>query len=148
MDWDGKPRTTFKRGDNPTVQVIGKGGIAIRKPMTVEMAKILFRQLGKHPEYVFTFVAQRTRNSLIRGKRQTYVAGKRYPITQAGWSSHWARIRLEAAKEAPHFWTLRAAEVSAHMTCVTPSGLSWPVRSEATLSSSRSVWDTPTSPRA
>jgi len=54
--------------------VIGKGGKARTIPMSQATFDQLFRLRGQHPEFVFTFVAQKTRKELGQ------VRGQRYPI--------------------------------------------------------------------
>jgi len=47
-------------------------------------------------DYVFTFTAARTVDKVIKGKRQCFVAGKRYPITKDGLRRVWDTICKEA----------------------------------------------------
>jgi integrase len=43
---------------------------------------------GHHPEYVFTYVAKRTRGKLVKGRR--------YPITKSGLNTRWRRVKKAA----------------------------------------------------
>lgn len=61
--------------------VLGKGEKFRTLPMTPELEKLLRAQLGNHPEFVFTYAAQRA------DKAKGLVRGKRYPITYAGLKS-------------------------------------------------------------
>ncbi|WP_455271246.1 tyrosine-type recombinase/integrase [Rhizobium herbae] len=63
---------------------IGKAGKNIWTPFTPSICKILEDCRGHHPEFVFTYVAQRT----TKGR----VAGKRYPLTLSGVVTHWKRV--------------------------------------------------------
>ncbi|WP_349434319.1 tyrosine-type recombinase/integrase [Pararhizobium sp. A13] len=64
------------------ITTAGKGDTRVWTPMPPSIREIL-ECLGRHPEFVFTFVARRTRE----GK----VAGKRYPIKYHGVQSQWRR---------------------------------------------------------
>ncbi|MDQ2084597.1 tyrosine-type recombinase/integrase [Xanthobacteraceae bacterium Astr-EGSB] len=76
--------------DNALVRVIAKG----KEPRTVPLSKaayaLLWAERGRHPEFVFTYVAARTQR---RGKPGERIRGERYPLTTAGISSnrkrHW-----------------------------------------------------------
>lgn len=83
--------------DNACVRLIGKGNRIRVIPLTREAYEILWRQRGHHPEWVFTFVAKRTRTEPKSGRR--YVRGQRYPITYWGLGSQkdrtWAKAGIE-----------------------------------------------------
>src|SRR5262249_19279004 len=66
----------------------GKGGRLVPKPITSTIRQILWPLQGHHPEFVFTFVATRTREGRIKGER--------YPITYNGLKSHWRYLRKQA----------------------------------------------------
>ena len=66
----------------------GKGDRRITIPITPTIRSILWPLRGQHPEFVFTYVAQRT-----RGKR---IKGQRYPMTKSGLNSRWRRMRTAA----------------------------------------------------
>jgi len=59
---------------------LGKGGKRITKPITSEIRDILWPLQGHHPEFVFTYVSQRTGE----GRR---------PLTYAGVQTEWRRLR-------------------------------------------------------
>ena len=54
-------------------------------PITSTIREILWPLRGDHPEAVFTYVAQRTRD----GREE----GERYPLTISGVSTEWRRLR-------------------------------------------------------
>ncbi len=58
--------------------VIGKGGKSRTIPMTQRSFEILRAQLGRHPEFVFTYAAKRT------DRRKKLIRTHRYPITNSG----------------------------------------------------------------
>jgi len=66
----------------------GKGGRDIMVPITDEVRAILWPLRGNHPECVFTYVAERTRDGKIKGQH--------YPITKSGLNTRWRRIRAAA----------------------------------------------------
>jgi integrase len=68
------------------IRVMAKGGIPRTLPLTREAYAILWACRGHHPQYVFTFVAQRTR-PCPKTKRK-FVKGSRYPITYYGIGSN------------------------------------------------------------
>lgn len=57
-------------------------------PITAALRKILESQRGNHPEFVFTFVAQRTRDGRKRGQR--------YPLTYNGAETAFRRTKDKA----------------------------------------------------
>ncbi len=61
----------------------GKGDTRVMTPITPSIGELLEACRGHHPVFVFTFVAQRT--------RQGRIAGKRYPITYHGVKTQWRR---------------------------------------------------------
>ena len=56
----------------------------------MELYEILQAQQGYHPEFVFTFVARRSKTDRRTGK--VYKSGKRYPITYWGLGSWFSRF--------------------------------------------------------
>jgi len=69
---------------------LGKGGRRLTFPITDSVREILFPLQGHHPEFVFTYVSERTR----KGDNRT--AGQRYPMTLAGVKTRWRRMRAKA----------------------------------------------------
>jgi integrase len=67
---------------------LGKGGRRITFPITATIKAILWPLQGHHPDYVFTFVAQRTKGRTIKGER--------YPMTISGVKTRWRRLRKAA----------------------------------------------------
>lgn len=66
----------------------GKGDTRVMTPITPSISELLEACRGHHPEFVFTFVAQRT--------NQGRIAGKRYPITYHGVKTQWRRDILRS----------------------------------------------------
>jgi hypothetical protein len=62
---------------------MGKGGRKIVVRITPLIRSILWPLQGQHPEFVFTYVAQRTR------KEKGLIKGQRYPITYNGLKTEW-----------------------------------------------------------
>ena len=61
----------------------GKGDRDVWTPLTVSIRRILESCRGNHPEFVFTFIAERTRNGRIKGQR--------YPLTYHGTMTQFRR---------------------------------------------------------
>jgi integrase len=72
------------------VTKLGKGDERVTFPITPTIREILFPLQGHHPEFVFTYVSERTR------KGEHHIRGQRYPMTLAGLKSRWRRMRAEA----------------------------------------------------
>jgi integrase len=66
----------------------GKGGKLVTVPITETIREILWPLRGHHPEHVFTYVAQRTRDGRVRGER--------HPLTYHGVKIAWRRLRKRA----------------------------------------------------
>ncbi len=75
---------------------IGKGGKHVMTPITAAVREILWPLQGHHPEFVFTYVARRTTDKTIRGRRYVFVKGERYPLTISGTKTRWRRTRERA----------------------------------------------------
>jgi integrase len=73
----------------------GKGGRLVTGPITSNIRSILWPLLGHHREFVFTYVATRTREGRIRGNR--------YPLTYSGVKSMWRRLRARAGPGVEDF---------------------------------------------
>lgn len=93
--------------DAGTITVMGKGSRLVTTFITPAVAALLEPLKGHHPEYVFTFVAQKTRKNQIRGKRYTQVKGERRPITYEGGKSEWQRLTAAAGVTNFRFHDLR-----------------------------------------
>jgi integrase len=74
--------------DAGQIQKPGKGKRRVTIPITPVIREILWPLRGQHPEFVFTYVAVRTRAKLVRGDR--------YPITYNGLKTVWRRLRAAA----------------------------------------------------
>jgi integrase len=73
---------------NKTIARIGKGGKVLITKINDELRSILWPLVGHHPTRVFTYIAQKTRDGRV--------AGKRYPITLSGFKTQWRRKRAMA----------------------------------------------------
>jgi integrase len=74
--------------------LFGKGKKERTLPMSPEVRELLKRQLGNHPDIVFTFASAYTRRNPKTGVKQ--VRGHRYPLTMEGYSSKVERAIAEA----------------------------------------------------
>jgi integrase len=70
------------------IKTTGKGGKDVTTPITDGVRAILWPLRGQHGEFVFTYVAQRTRQGRIKGQR--------YRLTVEGVKSYWKRLRKSA----------------------------------------------------
>lgn len=77
VDWDARQ-----------IQKKGKGGRRVTTPITPVIREILWPLRGHHPEFVFTYIAAKTRGDRVRGQRQ--------PITYSGLKTTWRRLRAAA----------------------------------------------------
>jgi integrase len=82
----------------------GKGGKIVTTPITPTVRAILEPLKGHHPEYVFTYVAQRRHNPRT-GER--LVKGQRYPITYSGAKSAWKTMRTRSGITGFRFHDVR-----------------------------------------
>jgi integrase len=82
-----------------TITTVGKGGRTVATPITSAVAAILEPLKGHHDEFVFTYVAKRTRGGQVRGNR--------YPITYEGSKTEWQRLRTRAGLQDFRFHDLR-----------------------------------------
>jgi integrase len=78
------------------IERAGKGGKTARVPITDTIREILWPLRGQHDRLVFTFVAERTIDKVIKGKRHQFVKGERYPMTRDGIRRVWNDIRKRA----------------------------------------------------
>ena len=74
----------------------GKGDKLVRVPITDTIREIIWPLRGQHHQYVFTFVAERTIDKVIRGKSHRYIKGERYPMTKDGIRRVWNDVRAHA----------------------------------------------------
>ena len=93
--------------DTGWIERPGKCKRPVRIRITDSVRAIRGHLRGHHPEFVFTYVAQRTTDKVIRGTRYTFVAGRRYPITKSGLSTRWRRIKNTANPDDFRFHDFR-----------------------------------------
>jgi integrase len=84
--------------DNAVVRLVAKGDEPRIVPLSTRAYAILWAERKRHPEWVFTFVAKRTRKCPKTG--QMYIKGQRYPITYWGLSTHRRRTFVKAGVNA------------------------------------------------
>jgi integrase len=72
-------------------------------PITESIRDILWPLRGHHPDAVFTYVAVRNIDKIIKGKRYRFVAGERYPVTYSGVATAWQRLRKRAGVQGFRF---------------------------------------------
>jgi len=83
--------------DAGVIRIISKGGVPRTLPLSRDAYAILWVQRGHHAEWVFTFIAQRSRKCPKTGRR--FFKGIRYPITYYGIGSNhrkWAKAGVDA----------------------------------------------------
>ena len=85
--------------DNKLIKKVGKGGKLAPVQITPTIHAILWPLRGHHPEYVFTYKVQRTRDGRIKGQRA--------PITLQGVKTQWRRLRKRAGVEGFRFHDFR-----------------------------------------
>jgi integrase len=78
---------------------LGKGGRRVTVPITETIREILWPLRGHHPDFVFTYVAQRTRDRRVQGAR--------YPLNYYGVQSCWQRVRKLAGVTGFRFHDFR-----------------------------------------
>ncbi|WP_316214343.1 site-specific integrase [Bradyrhizobium sp. SZCCHNR2032] len=95
------------------IRVMTKGGLPRVIPLTREAYQILWRRKGHHPQFVFTYVADKTWKKMPR-TGAARVKGKRYPITYAGftsycrkWKAHGVTARIHDLRHTTGMRTLR-----------------------------------------
>jgi integrase len=81
---------------NRQIRKAGKGGRLVTAPITPAIRGIIFTLQGHHPEFVFTYVAQRSIDKVVKGKPYRFVAGERHPMTVSGVATDWRRLRKRA----------------------------------------------------
>jgi integrase len=78
------------------IRKLGKGGKLVTVRIGPTIREIIWPLQGYHATHVFTYVAQRTLDKTIKGKRYRYIKGQRYPVTLSGVSTAWRRLRKRA----------------------------------------------------
>jgi integrase len=86
---------------NRQIRKQGKGGRLVTVALTPSIRSILWPLQGHHPEFVFTFVAQR--NCPVEGR----IRGQRYPLTARGVGAAWKRLRDRAGVTGFRFHDFR-----------------------------------------
>jgi integrase len=86
---------------------IGKGGKRVTVPITPVIRDILWPLQGHHSDAVFTYVAVRDIDKVVKGKRYHFVKGERYPVSYSGVSTAWRRLRKRAGVEGFRFHDYR-----------------------------------------
>jgi integrase len=81
------------------ISKLGKGGKLVTAQITDTIREILWPLRGHHPESVFTYVAQRTRDSRVQGER--------HPLTYSGVKIAWRRLRKRAGVTGFRFHDFR-----------------------------------------
>jgi integrase len=84
--------------ENSVVRIIAKGDEPRIIPLSREAYRLLWAERGRHPEFVFTFIARKTRTCPHTGQR--YERGQRYPITYHGLSTQRRREWKKAGVDA------------------------------------------------
>jgi integrase len=74
------------------------GGVPRALPLSKEAYAILWSRRGHHSNFVFTFVAKRTKRDPKTGTE--FVRGRRFPITYYGFGSHWRYATARAGVKA------------------------------------------------
>lgn len=77
----------------------GKGGRLVTVPITSAIRETLWPLRGHHSEHVFTYVAQRTHQGKVKGRR--------YPLTREGIKTAWRRLRKKAEVDGFRFHDFR-----------------------------------------
>jgi integrase len=85
--------------DTGRIERPGKGGSIVRVQITDTIREILWPLRGHHPEFVFTYVAERTHRGHVRGQR--------YPITKSNLNTRWRRTRQKAGLKGFRFHDFR-----------------------------------------
>ena len=68
-------------------------------PITSDIRELLWPLRGHHPEFVFTYVAERSRDGRVQGER--------YPLTYSGVKITWRRLRKRAGVTGFRFHDFR-----------------------------------------
>jgi integrase len=84
--------------ENAVVRIIAKGDEPRIVPLSREAYQLLWAERGRHEQFVFTFVAKKTRTCPRSGQR--YERARRYPITYYGLSTQRRREWRKAGVNA------------------------------------------------
>jgi integrase len=74
--------------DSRQIVKIGKGGRRITASITPSIREILWPLQGHHPDFIFTFIAQRTRDGRVKGQR--------CPLTYGFVQTYWQHLRKKS----------------------------------------------------
>jgi integrase len=74
--------------DTRQIVKLGKGGRRVTVSITPTIREIIWPLQGHHPEFVFTFIAQRTRNGRVKGER--------HPMTYGFVQTYWQYLCRKA----------------------------------------------------
>ncbi len=85
--------------DTNQIISIGKNGERVITQITQPLRALLEPLVGHHPDWVFTYIAQKTQKGRVRGQR--------YPITYDGSKTEWRRTRDRARIDDLRFHDLR-----------------------------------------
>jgi integrase len=89
------------------VTVTQKGSRPHTIPLSREMAAIVFRHEGGHPEWVFTYVCRKARRGRGPDDPRARVMGQRYPVTYEGLKTAWKAARKAAGLPDLRFHDMR-----------------------------------------
>lgn len=81
------------------IRKLGKGGKLVTVAITPTIRGILWPLRGHHPEFVFTYIAQRTRDGRVKDER--------HPLTKHGVKTAWRRLRKRAGVTGFRFHDFR-----------------------------------------
>jgi integrase len=81
------------------IRKAGKGGKLVTVPITSMIREILWPLRAYHPERVFTYEAQRTRDGRVKGERR--------PLTYNGVKTEWRRLRAKSGVAGFRFHDFR-----------------------------------------
>jgi integrase len=84
--------------ENAVIRIIAKGDEPRIIPLSREAYALLWAERGRHEQFVFTFVARKTRTCPQTGQR--YERGRRFPITYYGLSTQRRREWKKAGVDA------------------------------------------------
>lgn len=84
--------------DTNQIHTVGKRGARVDVPLIPGAVEIISECIGHHPEFIFTFTAERARDGRV--------VGERYPLTYSGIKTYWRRRRAEAAVICPSLLAL------------------------------------------